>query len=139
MISAVGYSLSALKAASSSLAARADNIANSRTTARLDESAGEPSSHREAAENTFRPARPVFVARNQGGVDVKIEAVKPAHQTVFDPRDERANEEGLVAMPNVSLEEELVGSLQDRAMHEVNLAVMRTVEEMSGAFWDDEA
>jgi flagellar basal-body rod protein FlgC len=139
MISAVHSSVSALKAASASLASRADNIANVRTTARIDEVSVDRSSRRELPEEVFRPSRPTYVAREHGGVDVEIEPVDPSHRVVYDPRDSRANEEGLVAAPNVNLEENLVGAIQDRAMFLANVAVIRTADEMSGALLDEEA
>lgn len=138
MIAAINSSVSALKAASTSLAARADNIANIRTNARVDEVSIDRSSRREPAEEIFRPTRPSFVARERGGVDVQFEPVDPSHRIVFDPRDAKANEDGLVAAPNVNLEENLVGALQDRAMFLANLAVIRTADEMTGALLDDE-
>lgn len=139
MIAAISSSVSALKAASSSLSARADNIANVRTTARIDEVSIDRSSRRDPAEEVFRPTRPSFVARQDGGVDVEIERVDPSHRVGFDPRDARANEDGLVAVPNVNLEENLVGARQDRAMFLANLEVIRTEDEMTGALLDDEA
>jgi len=138
MIAAVQSSVSALKAASVALAARANNTANVRTTARLDEVSIDGSFAREPAEDVFRPTRPAFVAREYGGVDVEIERVYPSHTVVFDPGDPRADEDGLVAAPNVNLEENLVGAMQDRAMFMANLAVIRTADEMSGALLDDE-
>ena len=65
--------------------------------------------------------------------------MNPSHRVVFDPRDARANEDGLVAAPNVNLEENLVGARQDRAMFLANIAVVRTADEMNGALLDDEA
>ena len=138
MITAVRSSVSALGAASISLSARADNIANVRTNARVDEVLIDRSSRREPAEEIFRPNRPNFIAREQGDVDVEIERVDPSHRIIFDPRDAKANADGLVAAPNVNLEENLVGALQDRAMFMANLAVIRTEDEMIGALLDDE-
>ena len=69
---------------------------------------------------------------------MEIERIDPSHRIIFDPRDSKANEDGLVAAPNVNLEEELVGALQDRAMFVANLAVIRTEDEMIGALLDDE-
>ncbi len=139
MITAVRSSVSALKAASISLSARADNIANVRTNARVDEVSIDRSSRREPAEEVFRPTRSTFVARAHGGVDVAVEPVDPSHRVVFDPRHAKANDDGLVAAPNVNLEENLVGARQDRAMFLANLAVIRTADEMTGALLDDEA
>lgn len=139
MIAAISSSVSALKAASTSLSARADNIANVRTTARADDVSIDRAARREPAEDVFRPTRPTFAARQEGGVDVEIERVDPSHRVVFDPRDSRANEDGLVAAPNVNLEENLVGARQDRTMFLANLEVIRTADEMTGALLDDEA
>ena len=139
MVAAIHSSVSALKAASASLASRADNIANVRTTARVDEVSVDRSSRRALPEEVFRPTRSTYVAREHGGVDVKIEPIDPSHRVVFDPRDSRANEEGLVAEPNVNLEENLVGAIQDRAMFLANVAVIRAADEMSGALLDEEA
>jgi flagellar basal body rod protein FlgC len=133
MISAVRLSGSALAAASTSLAARADNIANLRTAARPDKVAAD-----RIAENIYRPVRPTFVPREQSGVSVEIGPVDPSHRVVFDPGNSKADTDGRVAIPNVSLEEELVGTLQDRAMFMANLAVIRTADEMTGQLLDDE-
>jgi flagellar basal-body rod protein FlgC len=69
---------------------------------------------------------------------VKTERVDPSHRIIFDPRDAKANQDGLVAAPNVNLEEDLAGALQDRAMFMANLAVIRTEDDMIGALLDDE-
>jgi len=139
MIAAIHSSVSALKASSASLAVRADNIANVRTTARVDEVAVDRSTRREPPAEVFRPTRPSYVAREHGGVDVAVEKIDPSHTVVFDPRDARANDDGLVAEPNVSLEENLVGAIQDRAMFLANVEVIRTADEMIGALLDDDA
>ena len=62
-----------------------------------------------------------------------------SHRVVFDPRNSKADEHGLVAAPNVNLEEDLVGARQDRAMYLANLAVIQTEDEMTGALLDDVA
>ena len=132
MIAAVSSSVSALRASSAALSERADNVANMRTTARLDEVESASS------DEVFGSTRPTFVAREGGGVDVRSVPIDPSHTVVFDPRDAKANEDGLVAAPNVNVEENLVGALQDRAMFLANLAVIRTADEMNGALLDDE-
>ena len=138
MINAIHSSVSALKAASKALSVRADNIANVRTTARVDEVSVDRSPRRAPPDEVFRPTRPTYVAREHGGVDVEVERVDPSHTVVFDPGDARADDEGRVAAPNVSLEEELVGAIQDRAMYMANLEVIRIEDEMAGALLDDE-
>lgn len=142
MFNAIRSSVSAIQASSEALSVRADNIANVRTTARLDEVDLSPAARRAAAgpsDEVFRPSTPTFVSVRDGGVDVEVERREPSHRVIFDPSDPKSNEDGLVAAPNVDLAEEIVGSRQDRAMFMANLAVIRTEDEMAGALLDDEA
>ena len=131
MISAIRTSVSGLNAASKSMAAHADNIANVRTTARVDKvSTG-------TAEEVFRPERVTNVSVRGGGVEAEVVPVEPSHEVVYSPDDANANEDGLVALPNVNLDEEIVGMRQDRHAYMANLAVIRTADEMAGALLDE--
>lgn len=141
MLNAIRSSVSAIQASSEALSVRADNIANVRTTARLDEVDFSPAARRAAdpPDDVFRPSTPTFVSVRDGGVDVEVERREPSHRVAFDPSDPKSNEDGLVAAPNVDLAEEIVGTRQDRAMFLANLEVIRTADEMAGALLDDEA
>ncbi len=121
--------MSGLSAASESMSARADNIVNARSSAR-----GAP-----PAEDVFRPYRVTNQSVRGGGVETEIRPVDPSHEVVYDPDDPNANADGEVALPNVNLEEEVVGMRQDRAAWMANLAVIRTADEMAGALLDAEA
>ena len=138
MVSAVSSSVSALRAASVSLSARADNVAHVRTTVRVDEVSIDRPLRQNPADGVMAFRGHASIAPEGSGVDVKIEQVDHSHRVVFDPRDARANEDGQVAVPTVNLEADLVGSIQDRTMFVANLAVMRTQDEMIGALLDDE-
>ena len=74
-----------------------------------------------------------------GGVTTELAPVDPSHEVVYDPSDPNADAEGQVALPNVSLEEEVVGMSRDRTAWMANLAVMRTADEMTGYLLDQEA
>jgi flagellar basal-body rod protein FlgC len=142
MFNAIRPSVSALHASSEALSVRADNIANVRTTARVDEVDLSAVARRRASgppDEVFRPSAPTFVSVRDGGVVVEVERREPSHRVVFDPSDPKSNSDGLVAAPNVDLAEELVGTRQDRAMFLANLEVIRTADEMAGALLDDEA
>ena len=137
MFSAVRSSMSALGAASRSISAHADNIANSRTTARLDEvSVGGGSGSSAPADGVYRPVQVSYSAVANGGVAAIIEAVEPSHRVAFNPNDPKADADGLVAAPNVDLVDELVQVRQDRTLFLANLAVFRTADEMTGALLD---
>ena len=137
MIVSVGSSVSALRAASISLAVRADNIANVRTIAQIDQMELDRPSSQRFTDEVFRPRKPFFIARDSGGVDVKAVPVDPSHAAVFDPANAIANDDGFVAFPNLNMEENLMGLLQDRAMFVANLAVVKTGDEMTGALLND--
>ena len=140
MISALRTSLSGLSAASESVSARADNIVNARTSAPVDEVSLSPAARGVApAEDVFRPYRVTNHSVRGGGVATELKPIAPSHEVVYDPDDPNADAEGRVALPNVSLEEEIIGMRQDRAAWEANLAVMRTADEMAGYLLDDEA
>ena len=142
MFDAIRSSVSALHASSEALSVRADNVANVRTTARLDEVDLSPAARRAASEppdNVFRPSAPTFVSVRDGGVDVAVERRDPSHRVGFDPGDPKSDGEGRVAVPNVDLAEEIVGTIQDRTMFVANAAVIRASDEMAGALLDEEA
>jgi len=54
--------------------------------------------------------------REGGGIDSEVKPVDPSHRIGYDPRDAKTNEDGLVAAPNVNLEENLVGPLPGWAL-----------------------
>jgi len=140
MIPALRTSLSGLNAASESMSARADNIVNARTSARVDEVDLSPAARGTTPpEDVFRPYRVTNQSVRGGGVETEVEPVEPSHEVVYDPDDPNADAEGRVALPNVSLEEEIVGMRRDRTYWMANLAVMRTADEMSGYLLDEEA
>ena len=141
MFDAIRSSVSALHASSEALSVRADNIANVRTTARLDEVDLSPAARRAAdpSDGVFRPSDPTFVSVRDGGVDVAVERRDPSHRVGFDPADPKSDGDERVAVPNVDLAEEIVGTLQDRTMFLANAAVVRTADEMTGALLDEEA
>lgn len=133
MISALHAAVSGVQAASRSLAARADNIANARTTARVGDVVAGPSPD----DGVFRPYRVVNIARGDGGgVRTAVREADPSHVVIHDPHDVRSDTHGRVALPNVSLEEELVGMTQDRHLFRASLSVVRTADEMAGVLLD---
>jgi flagellar basal body rod protein FlgC len=134
MFSAIRASISGVHAASRSMSARADNIANIRTTARVDEVSRAPAPN----DGVFRPYGVVRIARDSGGVDTVVRPVEPSHRVTRDPGDPKSDVDGLVAAPNVTLEEELAGIGLDRHQLAANLAVIRTEDEMLGMLFDEE-
>ena len=66
----------------------------------------------------------------------KTVPISPPSILVYDPNNPGADSEGLVALPNVSLEEEFVVQLQAKTAYKANLAVLKTQEEVLGSLLD---
>ena len=122
--------LSGLAAQAKRLAVSASNIVNMR-------SAGvDPNADPAANEQAFRPHRTIDVAQAGGGVRAEAVPVSPPSVPVFDPDDPRADTEGMVHLPNVSLEEELATQIAAKRAFQANLRSLRAQDEMLGELLD---
>lgn len=129
MNSALNTALSGLMANAKKLGVTANNIANVLTTGTVGSAPGTPGA-------AYTPQQTSFTAMPGGGVDVTITNADPASTPVFNPSDPNANGEGLVAMPNVSLEQEMVNQIVAEAGYKANINVIKTVQEMDKALFD---
>ena len=121
--------LSGLALQSKRLASSASNVANIGST-------GVRSDIAEGAEDGFVPHRVIGVAGPQGGVRGESRPMNPPSVLRFDPGAPDADAEGLVARPNVSLEQEMVTQLQAKQAYKANLKVIQTLDEMIGSLLD---
>lgn len=121
MVNAISTSLSGLMAQSKKLSVAANNIANASTTGPLDSTeAGRPYQAQEA----------VLTAGNGGGVDVTIRPRNNPTIPSYSPDSPDANEDGMVAAPNVNLDEELISSKMAEQAYAANAKVMSTINKM---------
>ena len=138
MVSSFDNSISGTLAAADRVAAAASNIANQRT--RSVGPASEPkTAGDEKAPPAFEGYRPVRIDQESvagGGVRTVAREVDPASVPVFDPAHPDADADGVVHMPNVSLETEMVDLLQARQAFEANLKAVETAKRMLGAVFD---
>ena len=143
MISAMRPAITGLKAATTSLAVSASNIVNMRDSGnlanaqvsaadRVRQNAGQP----KPTEDLYRPLRTDNVTIASGGVRAVVQQTDPPHVAEYDPSDPNADEDGLVARPNVDLAAELVSMRQAKTMYSANLKVIRTADDMMGALLD---
>lgn len=91
-----------------------------------------------SAENDtgFAPQRVQAVAGPQGGVRGQTVPISPPSVLRYDPGAPDADDEGLVARPNVSLEEETVTQIEAKRAYQANLRVIQTMDEMLGSLLD---
>jgi flagellar basal-body rod protein FlgC len=125
MNSALNIALSGLQANATRVAVSANNIANMRTTGRAD-----------APETAYQPQEVSAVAQEGGGVEVNVRGTDPATTTAYAPTDANADAEGQVAMPNVSLEKEMVDNMMAVTGYKANATVIRSLAAMDKSLLD---
>ena len=117
---ALNIATSGLQAASTRLRVSADNVAN------VSSTYGEAYQAKETTQNSLP----------EGGVRADARVKTPATVNYFQPESFAANEEGVVAFPNVNLEEEVVQQQIADYDFKANLSVIRTQDEMLGNLMD---
>ena len=66
-----------------------------------------------------------------GGTQTSVTQVKPSSVASYDPQASFANQDGLVASPNVDLAQELIGQLVAKYSFAANAKVLQADDEMS--------
>ena len=126
MTNAIGIALTGLNSASLKLFASASNIANMRSSGSLtDES--HPAYEAQTTQST---------ATVSGGVHTEIVTKDPATTVAFDPSDYYADETGMVSVPYINIEEELVTMKMAEMAYKANAQTIRTAGKMFDALID---
>lgn len=121
MINAMGIALSGLNSASQRVNAAAANIANAYTVGSVEEG-GRPA---------YTPRDVVQIAQENGGVLAQTVARDPASVPAYEPNSPFANEQGLVATPNVDLATEIVSMKLAEIAYKASIATLKTSEDMA--------
>ena len=145
MVSATRSAGSAMRSASRIVAVASANIANIGTSAKPEDvevqaiSAARQTGRNDARPDTggYTPVRVDQESLEGGGVRARIGAIVPSHLLVFDPTDPLADDEGIVALPNVDIEGELVGVMRARRAYQLSLKVIETEDEMMESLVDN--
>jgi flagellar basal-body rod protein FlgC len=130
MSSISAIALSGLNAASRRLQVSASNVANSQTTGALPNAAGTVPA---GAPQAYSPLALVQTESAGGGVQTSVTTVTPPTTAVYDPQASFANQDGLVAAPNVDLAQEFVGQLLASYSFAANVAVLKADDQNSKA------
>ena len=133
MSSISAIALSGLNAASLRLQVSASNVANAGSTGALPNAnstvpAGSP--------QAYAPLEVVQSASVGGGVQTSVTTVTPSTTAVFDPQASFANQDGLVAAPNVDLASEFVGQLLASYSYAANAIVLKADDRMTQSLLD---
>ena len=135
MSSVFDIAASGLRAQSQRLAVSANNVANVL-------SLGVHPDPQLARPEGFAPQRTVYSSQAQpqggvgGGVAASTAPITPAAFLSYQPDHPDADPDGLVPLPNVSLEREMVEQIQALRLFQANIASIQTQDRMLGALLD---
>lgn len=122
--------VSGMNAAARRLEVSASNVANVTSTGALPNADGTLPA---GASQAYAPLELVQTASAGGGTQTAVTTVTPATTAAYDPQAPFANQDGLVAAPNVDLAQELIGQLIASYSFAANATVLRTDDRMTGA------
>jgi len=135
MISALNSALSGLNAASRSFAGTAHNVAHYGAIGPLTSNAVPPATPPQKV-GPFHLFDTFNVSIPNGGVKAVQVERDPSSVPLYAPRSPVADQDGMVALANVSLETEIVDSVISSTMFKANLMTIRVADEMLGALLD---
>jgi flagellar basal-body rod protein FlgC len=121
---------SGMNAAARRLEVSASNVANVTSTGALPNADGAVPA---GAPRAYAPLELVQTASAGGGTQTAVTTVTPSTTAAYDPRAPFANQDGLVAAPNVDLAQEMISQLIASYSFTANAAVMKADDRMTGA------
>ncbi len=134
MIAGFSASLSGLMAQSKRLAVSADNVANMRSRGLREDGPAQASG--EGQPGAYVPKRVDDVTTQGGGVRAEVRPVTPPSVEVYAPSRPDADANGVAAIPNVNLAEELVTQIQAQRAYEANAKAIQTQDELTDSLLD---
>jgi flagellar basal-body rod protein FlgC len=125
--------LSGMNAATRRLEVSASNVANVESTGTLPAENGAVPA---GAQQAYAPLRVVQTANADGGTQTAITTVNPAYVTMSDPQAPFANQDGLVAAPNVDISQEMVNQMLASYSFAANARVLKADDQMTKTLID---
>ena len=125
--------LSGMKAAARRLDVSASNVANVMTTGALPAADGTVPS---GAPLAYAPLELVQTASAGGGTQTSVATAKPSTFASSDPQAPFANQNGLVAAPNVDLAHEMISQLVAKYSFAANATMMKANDRMTQTLLD---
>ena len=113
---------SGMNAAARRLEVSASNVANITSTGALPAADGTVPA---GAPRAYAPLELVQTASAGGGTQTAVTTITPPTTAISDPQAPFANQNGLVAAPNVDLAQEMIGQMIASYSFTANAAVMR--------------
>lgn len=116
--------LTGLLASSANLTARASNVAN------IDTKGPIPGRAEREGPKVYEAIQPQQTAvAGGGGVRTVFRPTTPPYLQQYEPEQPYADEAGMVAVPNVDLAREAIGSILDRTTYKANAKAFQVIAE----------
>ncbi|HEY3863207.1 MAG TPA: flagellar basal body rod protein FlgC [Verrucomicrobiae bacterium] len=131
ILTGIDSSASALDAERIRMDVIAGNIANANVTRGAD---GKPYQRQEVVFESVLRAQQDADAPGAGGESVRIARVQKdgrPPRMIYNPSHPDANAQGMVAMPNINIHEEMVDMIASSRSYEANLAVVKNARTMA--------
>ena len=125
--------LSGMNAATRRIEVSASNVANVASTGALPNADGTVPS---GAPTAYAPLEVVQTANADGGTQTTVTTVTPSTIAVSDPKAPFANQDGLVAAPNVDLAQELINQMMASYSFAANAKVLTADDRMTRTLLD---
>jgi flagellar basal-body rod protein FlgC len=123
-------------AASQRLQVSAMNVANMRSDGALPDAQG---NYAPGAPRAYSPLRVDQVDTANGGTRAIVSEVSPSYVASYDPSAPYANQDGMVAAPNVDLADEVVQQLMASYAYAANARVVTSYSQMVKSLFDAKA
>ena len=130
-MNAISIAASGLRASSVRLSASAANIANARSTGPIPGGSADKGGAR-----AYMPVDVVQTETAGGGTQASLRPRNPAYVPQYDPTSPHADDKGMVAAPNVSLDQEVVNAIEAGISFSANAAVIKVAARMMDRLLD---
>jgi flagellar basal-body rod protein FlgC len=125
--------LTGLTAAARRLDVSADNVANVMTSGSLPSTDGTVPS---GAPKAYDPLELMQSENVGGGTQTAVRTTRPSYVATSDPSAPFANQDGLVAAPNVDLSKEMISQVIARYSFATNARVLKADDQMTRTLID---
>lgn len=133
MSSVQSIAVSGMLAATQRLQVSAQNVANVRSDGVLPDAQG---NYPSGAQRPYTPLRVDQVDMASGGTRAIVTGVSPSYVAAYDPSAPYANQDGMVAAPNVDLADEIVQQLIATYTYAANARVVTSYNQMVKSLFD---
>jgi flagellar basal-body rod protein FlgC len=133
MSSVLSIAVSGMQAATRRLEVSAINVANVRSDGALPDAQG---NYAADAPRAYSPLRVDQVDLATGGTRAVVSEVSPSYVATHNPSAPYANQDGLVAAPNVDLADEVVQQLMASYAYAANARVVTSYKQMVKSLFD---